>query len=164
MNPQFCLFLKLQGGAPPVTSWSRNHSNYRYIFHKPNRYLSSLTWLYRLALKIPFNQHFSWLSKHFPLVFWWVPMVFYGIPMVSAGSPMVRSVSLSRHPPHLDGETPEECSGQRHELPSLLRNCHADSNGWRCTGEAPSPVEQCSKPLLVVDYRGLYYPIYWGLR
>ena len=41
-----------------------------------------------------------------------------------------------------------------------------------CTPEntpaLPSPIyvisiEQCSKPLLVDDYRGLYYPIYWGL-
>ena len=27
----------------------------------------------------------------------------------------------------------------------------------------PSPHEQCSKPLLVVDSSGFYYPIYWGL-
>ena len=28
----------------------------------------------------------------------------------------------------------------------------------------PKPFEQCSKPWLVDDYRGLHYPIYWGLQ
>ena len=26
-----------------------------------------------------------------------------------------------------------------------------------------TPIEQCSKPLLVDDYKGLYYPIYMGI-
>ena len=63
---------------------------------------------------------------------------------------------------HYDGWIPT----QRVEWPNPA--CEADLSRSRqaathAVTRLNDTAAQCSKPLLVDDYRGLYYPIYWGL-
>ena len=58
-----------------------------------------------------------------------------------------------------------------HDLLDISHQSSQDAHRcWFYLGYPPvfflllSPAEQCSKPLLVDDYRGFYYPIYRGVQ